>query len=37
MELITEIETKRIEEALVDESLIEVMQEELRQFSINDV
>lgn len=35
--LISEIEPKSIEEALSDESWIEAMQEELRQFNINDV
>lgn len=35
--LIFEIEPKSIEEALADECWIEAMQEELRQFSINDV
>jgi len=35
--LISEIEPKSTEEALTDESWIESMQEELIQFSINDV
>jgi len=35
--LISEIEPKSIEEALADKSWIKFMQEELRQFSINDV
>lgn len=35
--LVSEIEPKSIEEALSDESWIEAIQEELRQFSINDV